>query len=151
MIRSMAAEIAALGVKPELEIFDLGHLRLALKIYEEALLANPPFFQFALGIPWGAPADTRTMMLMRDMLPPNAQWAGFGISRMQMPMVAQAALLGGHVRVGLEDNLYLARGRFASNAELVEKSIRILDTLDFEIATPFEARRILRDLGPLSG
>jgi uncharacterized protein (DUF849 family) len=143
MIRAMASRISELGVKPELEIFDLGHLRLALKIHEEGLLAAPPFFQFALGIPWGAPADARTMMLMRDMLPPAAQWAGFGISRMQMLMVAQAALLGGHVRVGLEDNLYLTRGRFASNAELVEKSISILNTLDFEIATPLEARRIL--------
>lgn len=143
MVRTMAKRIRELGVKPELEVFDLGHLRLALKICEEDLVDDPPFFQFALDVPWGAPADARTILLMRDMLPANARWAAFGISRMQMPMVAQTALLGGHVRVGLEDNLYLRRGQFASNAELVEKAVGILDALDFEIAEPRQARQIL--------
>jgi 3-dehydrocarnitine:acetyl-CoA trimethylamine transferase len=143
MIRTMAKRIKELGVKPELEIFDLGHLQLALKVYAEGLIADPPFFQFALGIPWGAPADTKTMSLMRDMLPPTAQWAGFGISRAQMPMVAQSILLGGHVRVGLEDNLYLERGRFARNVELVEKAAGIVRSLGVGVASPSDARRIL--------
>ena len=109
-LRAGAKRIQELGVKPELEIFDTGHLWFANQLLKEGLLDNPPLFQLCMGIPWGAPPDTGTMKAMVDNMPPGAHWAGFGIGRMQMPMVAQAMLLGGHVRVGLEDNLWLDRG-----------------------------------------
>ncbi|KEZ74570.1 NADPH:quinone reductase, partial [Pseudomonas syringae pv. syringae FF5] len=105
-LRAGARRIQALGVKAELEIFDTGHLWFAKQMIKEGLLDNP-LFQLCLGIPWGAPADTTTMKAMVDNLPADAVWAGFGIGRMQMPMAAQAVLLGGNVRVGLEDNLWL--------------------------------------------
>jgi uncharacterized protein (DUF849 family) len=121
-LRAGARRIQELGVKPELEIFDTGHLWFAKQLLKEGLLDDPPLFQLCLGIPWGAPADTGTMKAMVDNLPPGAHWAGFGIGRMQMPMVAQAMLLGGHVRVGLEDNIWLDRGVHASNGTLVERA-----------------------------
>jgi uncharacterized protein (DUF849 family) len=143
MIRAMATRIRELGVKPELEIFDLGHLRLAVELHRQGLVADPPFFQFALGIPWGAPADARTMTMMRDMLPAHARWAAFGIGPAQMPMVAQSILLGGHARVGLEDNLYLSRGVFASNAQLVERAVSIIQSIGADPMRPREARAAL--------
>ncbi len=141
----MAAGIREAGVKPELEVFDTGHVRLARKMIEDGTLdgANP-LFQLCLGIPWGAPATTESMMFMKSLLPAGATWAGFGISSMEMPMVAQAVLLGGHVRVGLEDNLYIARGQLAlSNAALVEMAAKIVRSLGDEPATPDQAREIL--------
>ena len=143
-LRAGARRIRELGVKPELEVFDTGHLWFASQMHKEGLLDDPPLFQFCLGIPWGAPADTTTMKAMKDNLPPGAIWAGFGIGRMQMPMVAQAVLLGGNVRVGLEDNLYLGKGVFASNGQLVEKAIKIIELLGARALTPAEARRKLR-------
>ncbi|MEH6570364.1 MAG: 3-keto-5-aminohexanoate cleavage protein [Halioglobus sp.] len=143
MLRQMAARVKELGIKPELEIFDTGNLVFALQMIKEGLLDDQPLFQLCLGIPWGAPADTATMKLMVDMLPVNANWAGFGISRMQMPMVAQAMLLGGNVRVGLEDNLFLGKGVFASNGELVERAVNIVESLGAAVATPAQAREIL--------
>lgn len=140
MLRIMAARIKELGVKPELEVFEMGHLRFANQLVEEGLIADPPLYQICLGIPWGAPATTDAMKAMRDMLPANAQWAGFGISRMEMPMVAAAVLHGGHVRVGLEDNLYLSRGVLASNGQLVEKAIGIIEAMGARAVTPAEAR-----------
>jgi len=143
-LRVMAGRIRAVGVKPELECFDVGHVRLANHLVESGDIALPPMYQLCLGIPWGAPATPEVMMTMRDMLPPGAHWAGFGISRHEFPMVAAAVLLGGHVRVGLEDNLYLEHGVLApSNAALVEKAVRIVRELGFEVATPDEAREIL--------
>lgn len=142
-LRAGAKRIRELGVKPELEVFDTGHLWFAKQLVKEGILAEPPLFQFCLGIPWGAPADTVSMKAMKDNLPPNAIWAGFGIGRMQMPMVAQAVLLGGHVRVGLEDNLYLDKGVFASNGQLVEKAIKIIELLGGRAVSPAEARRKL--------
>ena len=139
-LRVMAAKIKALGVKPELECFDTGHVRLARALIDEGLVEDPPLFQICLGIPWGAPADTAAMKTMVDMLPEGAVWAGFGISAMEMPMVAQAMLLGGHVRVGLEDNLYLERGVFAGNAQLVEKAVKIIELMGARVLTPAEAR-----------
>ncbi len=97
-------------------------------------------FQFVLGVAGGAPANPESMLALRNMLPANAYWAGFGISRHEFPMVAQAALLGGHVRVGLEDNLYLAPGQLATNAQLVEKAVRILGELGFGVMTPADVR-----------
>ena len=142
-LRIMAQRIKELGVKPELEVFDMGHLRFANQLIAEGLIDAPPLFQICLGIPWGAPADTATMKAMRDMLPAGAEWAGFGISALEMPMVAQAVLLGGHVRVGLEDNLYLEKGVFASNGQLVEKAIKIIELMGARPLTPAEARERL--------
>ena len=139
-LRTMAARVQELGVKPELEVFDTGHVRLANKLFEEGLIDSAPLFQLCLGIPYGAPADTRTMAAMVDLLPPGAVWAAFAISRMEMPIVAQSVLLGGSVRVGLEDNLYLRRGAFASNAQLVEKAVGIVEALGARALTASEAR-----------
>ena len=140
MLRAGAAHIRSLGVKPELECFDTGHLWFARQMIEEGLVDSPPMFQLCHGIPWGAPADTTTMKAMVDSLPDDAVWAGFGIGRMQMPMVAQTVLLGGHVRVGLEDNLYLEKGVYASNAELVERAANIVTLMGAKVLGPDQAR-----------
>ena len=143
-LRQMARSILDNGTKPELEVFELGHIRLARHLIDNGLIASPPLFQICLGIPWGAPATSETMLAMRDHLPDGAIWAAFGIGAAQFPMVAQAVLLGGHVRVGFEDNLYLARGVPApSNAALVEKAVRIVQDLGEHPATPDEARNLL--------
>ncbi|HEX6705601.1 MAG TPA: 3-keto-5-aminohexanoate cleavage protein [Albitalea sp.] len=139
-LRAGAQRIQALGVKPELEVFDTGHLWFARQMLAEGLLDAPPLFQLCLGIPWGAPADTTTMKAMVDSLPPGAIWAGFGIGRMQMPMVAQAVLLGGHVRVGLEDNLWLDKGVPASNGSLVERAVELISHMGARALTPAEGR-----------
>ncbi|TFF07598.1 3-keto-5-aminohexanoate cleavage protein [Pseudomonas sp. BCA14] len=138
-LRAGAKRIQELGVKAELEIFDTGHLWFAKQMIKEGLLDNP-LFQLCLGIPWGAPADTTTMKAMVDNLPADAVWAGFGIGRMQMPMAAQAVLLGGNVRVGLEDNLWLDKGVLATNGQLVERAGEILSRLGARVLTPAEGR-----------
>ncbi|MBC3949873.1 3-keto-5-aminohexanoate cleavage protein [Pseudomonas folii] len=138
-LRAGAKRIQALGVKAELEIFDTGHLWFAKQMIKEGLL-DKPLFQLCLGIPWGAPADTTTMKAMVDNLPADAVWAGFGIGRMQMPMAAQAVLLGGNVRVGLEDNLWLDKGVLATNWQLVERASEILSRLGARVMTPAEGR-----------
>ena len=135
MLRAGAKRIQSLGVKPELECFDTGHLWFAKQMIKEGLIDSPPMFQLCHGIPWGAPADTATMKAMVENLPENAVWAGFGIGRMQMPMVAQAVLLGGHVRVGLEDNLYLEKGVYASNADLVERAATIVTLMGARLSS----------------
>ncbi|HEY2112140.1 MAG TPA: 3-keto-5-aminohexanoate cleavage protein [Dongiaceae bacterium] len=142
-LRAGAKRIRELGVKPELEVFDTGHLWFAKRMHEEGLLEEPPMFQLCLGIPWGAPADTNAMKGMRDMLPAGAVWAGFGIGRMQMPMVAQAVLLGGNVRVGLEDNIWLDRGVHASNGTLVQRAVEIVRLMGARTLSPAEARKKL--------
>jgi uncharacterized protein (DUF849 family) len=139
-LRTMAARVRELGVKPELEVFDTGHVRLASRLIEEGLIEGRPLFQLCLGIPYGAPADARAMLAMIDLLPRDALWAAFAISRMELPFVAQSVLLGGNVRVGLEDNLYLRRGVFASNAQLVEKAVAIVQALGARVLTVEEAR-----------
>ena len=139
-LRAGAKRITELGVKAELEIFDTGHLWFAKQMIKEGLLDNP-LFQLCLGIPWGAPADTTTMKAMVDNLPANAVWAGFGIGRMQMPMAAQAVLLGGNVRVGLEDNIWLDKGVLATNGQLVERAGEILSRLGARVLTPAEGRK----------
>ncbi len=143
MLEKMSKKIQQIGVKPELEVFDTGHLWLAKHMLEQGWLDQPPLFQICLGIPWGAPADTAHMKTMVDALPQGANWAAFGISRMQMPMVAQAVILGGHVRVGLEDNLYLERGVLATNAQLVEKAKKIIELLGARVVSPEEGRQKL--------
>ena len=144
-LAEMGKAIRAAGVKPELEVFDTGQVRLARKLIADgALDGAAPLFQLCLGIPWGAPASTESMMFMKSLLPENAIWAGFGISSMEMPMVAQACLMGGHCRVGLEDNLYISRGKLApNNAALVERAVAIIRSLGEEPATPAQAREIL--------
>ncbi len=143
MLRAMAARYAEIGVKPEMEVFDLGHLRFANQMISEGLIKGPAMYQVCLGIPWGAGADSATMTAMVGQLPQNVFWSGFGISRTQMPMVAQAMLLGGNVRVGLEDNLYLERGVPASNATLVEKAVRIIRDLGGQVCDADQARERL--------
>ncbi|MGB8713518.1 MAG: 3-keto-5-aminohexanoate cleavage protein, partial [Onishia taeanensis] len=150
-LREHARLVQAAGVKPELECFDLGHVWFARQLQKEGLLDGDPLFQLCLGIPWGAEADTETMLAMRNKLPETANWAAFGIGRHQMPMVAQAMLLGGHVRVGLEDNLYLSKGVPASNASLVEKAAGIIDNLGGRVMTPAETRAHLKLRDPKTG
>jgi uncharacterized protein (DUF849 family) len=140
----MAVAIRDAGVLPELEVFETGHLLLAKRMIETGHIKAPGMFQICLGIAWGQPATPEAMTYMRNLLPANSPWFAFGISLHQFPMVAQAVLLGGHVRVGLEDNLYLERGRLApSNAALVEKAARIIEILGDSVATPSEAREML--------
>ena len=142
-LRSAAKKMQELGVKPEMEAFEMGHLWFANQLYKEGLVDGPPLYQICLGIPWGAPATTNAMKAMADMVPKEGYWAGFGIGRTQMPMAAQAVILGGNVRVGLEDNLYLEKGVLASNAQLVEKSVRIINDLGAKILNPEDARKKL--------
>ena len=141
-LRVGAKRITELGVKAELEIFDTGHLWFSKQMMKEGLLIDP-LFQLCLGIPWGAPADTTTMKAMVDNLPNHGEgvtWAGFGIGRLQMPMAAQAILLGGNVRVGLEDNLWLDKGVYASNGSLVERVIKLIECMGAKPMTPAEGR-----------
>jgi uncharacterized protein (DUF849 family) len=140
----MARAIRKAGIKPELEVFEAGHIRFTRHLLDKGEIAEPTLFQIVLGVPWGAPATTEAMVYMRDLLPPGAQWAVFGISAAEFPMAAQAAILGGHVRVGLEDNLYMAQGVLApSNTALVERAVEIIRAIGAEVATPEEARHIL--------
>ena len=143
MLREMAKKIQTYGVKPEVEVFELGHIWFAKQLLKEGLIDTPPLFQLCMGIPWTAEANTENMLAFRNMLPENAHWAGFGISRMQMPMVAQAMILGGNVRVGLEDNLYLEKGVLASNGELVERAVEIIGRLGGRVLSPAETRQKL--------
>ena len=144
MLRRMAALTKEWGVKPELEVFELGHIRFATQMIHEGLIAEPPMFQICLGIPWGADQSVDTMKAMKDHLPQGANWAGFGISRMQMPMAATAVAMGGNVRVGLEDNIYLDRGVLATNGQLVTRTIEILERMGARALSPQEARNKLR-------
>lgn len=144
MIAEMANFIYEAGVTPELEIFDTGDLHLAKHMMSSGAIRSPAFFQIVLGSSFGASASTETMLYMRNLLPPGMEWAAFGIGRDEFPMLAQAMILGGHSRVGFEDNLWLARGELApSNAALVEKGVHIMGQLGFDPATPAEARTIL--------
>ena len=142
-LRKMAELTKEWGVKPELEVFELGHLRFAKQMIAEGLIAEPPMFQICLGIPWGADHSVDMLKVMKDELPGEAVWGGFGISRMQMPIAAAAVAMGGNVRVGLEDNIYLERGVHATNAQLVEKVIGIIDRMGARAVTPAEARKKL--------
>ncbi|MGI9405725.1 MAG: 3-keto-5-aminohexanoate cleavage protein [Hyphomicrobiaceae bacterium] len=142
-LRRMATLTQEWGVKPEMEVFELGHIRFAKQMIAEGLIDEPPMFQVCLGIPWGADQSADIMKIMKDQLPANANWAGFGISRMQMPMAAVAVAMGGNVRVGLEDNIYLDRGVLASNGQLVERAVGIVERMGARALTPAEARKKL--------
>ncbi|MCF7914768.1 MAG: 3-keto-5-aminohexanoate cleavage protein [Spirochaetaceae bacterium] len=147
-LREQAKLIQEAGVKPELECFDTGHLRFANHLIEEGLIEGEPMFQFCLGIPWGAAADAETMLYMRNRIPENAHWSAFGIGRMQVPILTQTALLGGNVRVGLEDNLYLSKGVPARNDQLVERATQILSQHSISPMSPQEAREMYNLQGP---
>ncbi|MBU8906800.1 3-keto-5-aminohexanoate cleavage protein [Desertibacillus haloalkaliphilus] len=142
-LRRQARLIQESGVKPELECFDFGHVRFANQLVQEGLIDGKPMFQFCLGIPWGADADAETIIGMRNRLPEHASWSAFGIGRLQIPIAVQSALLGGNVRVGLEDNLYLEKGVLARNEQLVDKAATLIQGLGSEPMTPQEARQHL--------
>jgi len=143
-VRAMAALIREAGTLPELEIFDSGDIRLARELLDEGSLDGPGYFQLVLGVKYGAAATPGTLAYLSSMLPPACQWSAFGISRWSYPMLAQSFLLGGNVRVGLEDNVYLERDVLApDNAALVAKGARIIRDLGGQLATPAEAREIL--------
>jgi uncharacterized protein (DUF849 family) len=143
-LEAMAVAIRDAGVLPELEVFETGHLLLAKRMIESGHIKPPGMFQICLGIAWAQPATPEAMTYMRSLLPAGSQWFAFGISLHQFPMAAQAVLLGGHPRVGLEDNLYLEKGKLApSNAALVERAARIVEILGDTVATPDDARQLL--------
>jgi uncharacterized protein (DUF849 family) len=142
-LRRMAGRLQELGIKPELEVFDLGHLRNAQRLIDEGLVDAPPLVQICLGINGGAPATPHAALAMHQHLPRDAVWFAFGIGRSQMQMAAQSVILGGNVRVGLEDSLYLSRGRLASNGELVARAVTIVEALGATAVSPARAREIM--------
>jgi uncharacterized protein (DUF849 family) len=144
MLREMARQIQALGVRPEIEIFDTGHLVLAKELIAEGLVDEPVLMQLCLGIPYGAPADLGTLLALVHQLPPGCIFSAFAIGRMQLPYVALAALVGGNVRVGLEDNIWLERGVKATNGALVERAVTILEAMNVRVLGPDEVRERLR-------
>jgi uncharacterized protein (DUF849 family) len=143
-LRQGAGICKDLGVKPELEVFDTGNLWFVKQMVKEGLLTAPSLIQLCMGIPYGVPADVGHLLAMVNSLPENCNWGTFAISRMQMPWVAQAVLLGGNVRVGLEDNLYLSKGVYASNAQLVEKARIIIEAMGARVLSPAQAREKLQ-------
>ena len=144
MIRAMARRVQALGVRPELEVFDTGHLVMVKELIKEGIIDDPPLIQLCMGIPYGAPDDPSTLMSMVGRLPPGAIFSAFSIGRMQLAYVAMAVLAGGNVRVGLEDNLYLSRGTLATNGKLVERARSILDAMNVRVLDADEVRTKLR-------
>ena len=143
-VRIMAALAREAGTLPELEVFDSGDIHLARDLITEGVLPSPSLFQIVLGVKYGANASSATLAYLRSLLPADANWAAFGTGRNEYPMLMQAWLLGGHVRVGLEDNVYLSKGVLApDNAALVSKAVRLLKDMDAEIATPAQAREML--------
>jgi len=127
-------------VRPELEVFDTGHLVMVKDLIREGLIGEPALIQLCMGIPYGAPDDLSTLLALVNQLPDGAVFSAFSIGRMQLPYVAMAALAGGNARVGLEDNLYLSRGVLASNAQLVERAVRILEAMNVRVLGPAEVR-----------
>jgi uncharacterized protein (DUF849 family) len=144
MLRAMARRIQELGVRPELEVFDTGHLVMVGDLVREGLIDDPPLIQLCMGIPYGAPDDPLTLLALVSRLPPGAVFSAFSIGRMQLPYVAQAALAGGNVRVGLEDNIYLSRGVKATNGRLVERAVTILEGMGARVLGPDDVRDKLR-------
>lgn len=143
-LRVMADAIRSAGIKPEIEVFDAGGMRLAARLIEQGHLLAPTHFQFCLGIEWGMPASSAAMAFMLSLLPEGSTWSAFGIGRAQFPMVTEAVRLGGHVRVGLEDNLYLDEGVLApDNAALVRRASTLIERDGARVASPTEARTIL--------
>ena len=143
MVRAMAARVREIGVKPELEVFDTGNLWFVNQLVSEGLIDSPAWVQLCTGIPYGMPSDVGLITALTRLLPDGAEFTTFGISAMQLPWVAQAVLLGGHVRVGLEDNLYLSRGVLASNADLVTRAREIVERMGAGIQSSDQARETL--------
>ncbi len=144
MLREMARQVRALGVRPEIEVFDTGHLVFAKQLLAEGLVDEPMLIQLCLGIPYGAPDDPGTLLALVNQLPSGCVFSAFSIGRMQLPYVAMAALVGGNVRVGLEDNIWLGRGVKASNGALVERAVTILEAMNARVLAPAEVRERLR-------
>jgi uncharacterized protein (DUF849 family) len=143
VLRAMARGVQELGVRPELEVFDTGHLVMVKELIAEGLIDSPALIQLCTGIPYGAPSDIQTLTAMVAQLPPGAIFSAFSIGRLQLPYVAAAVLAGGNVRVGLEDNIYLSRGVLAGNGDLVERAVRILEAMNVCILGPGETREKL--------
>ena len=144
MLKAMAGMIKEAGVRPEIEVFDTGHLVLAKWLYDEGLIEDPALVQLCMGIPWGAPNDLSTLMALVNALPENWIFSAFSIGRDALPYVAAAAMAGGNVRVGLEDNLYLSRGVLATNAQLVERAKTVLEAMGARVIGPDEVRERLK-------
>ncbi len=143
-VERMAELVQEAGVKPEMEVFDLGHAWYARTLVERGIVKGTPLFQLCMGVPWAAPARPEAILAMQRELPAGSVWAAFGIGQQEFPMVAQAAVMGGHVRVGLEDNFYIGRGKLASgNAELVQRAVQIIESIGAQVATPHQARVLL--------
>jgi uncharacterized protein (DUF849 family) len=140
ILRAMARRIQELGVRPELEVFDSGHLVLVKELIGEGLIDDPVLIQLCMGIPYGAPEDPTALMTMVGQLPAGCVFSAFSIGRMQLPYVAMAALAGGNVRVGLEDNIYLSRGVLATNSQLVQRAATILEAMNASVLGPEEVR-----------
>ena len=141
---SAAAKMKEMGVKPELEIFDLGMIINCLRMRSQGKLAEPFHFQFVLGTPWGAPATPKSLLHLHQHIPENSTWSVIGIGKGHLPMSMMALIMGGHIRVGMEDNIYYSRGVLAkTNAQFVERIVRIAGEYGREVATPDQARRIL--------
>ncbi len=139
-----AEKMREAGVKPEIEAFDTGMIVTALRMRDQGKLADPLHFQFVLGTPWGAPATPKTLLHMVDFLPQNATWSVIGIGKGHLPMSLMGLIMGGHIRVGMEDNIYYQRGVLAeNNAQFVERIVRLANEYGREVATPDDARRIL--------
>lgn len=143
MLRAMGKAMTALGVRPEIEAFDTGHLWLAKQLVSEGVLDGPALVQLCMGIPWGAPNDLRTFLAMVDAVPASWTWSAFSIGRDEMPFVAAAVLAGGHVRVGLEDNLWLEKGTLATNESLVERAVTIIEAMGATVIGPAVVRERL--------
>jgi len=139
-LKEMARQIQKTGVRPEIEAFDTGHLWQATSLADEGLIDDPVMIQLCMGVPWGAPPDLNTFMAMVNNIPESWTFSAFSLGRRQMEYVALAAIAGGNVRVGLEDNLYLGRGRLATNADLVTRAVEILDRIGYGVKTPDEVR-----------
>ncbi|MEM6650730.1 MAG: 3-keto-5-aminohexanoate cleavage protein [Pseudomonadota bacterium] len=142
-LRGMAAAFKELNIKPELEVFSAGDIEFGKQLIKEDLIEGRPMFQFVLGVKWQAPATTPGIEYFRGLLPKGAAWGALGIGRDEMPVAAQTAILGGNVRVGLEDNLYSRKGVFATNGELVTQAGEIMDKLGYEVASVAETKKIL--------
>lgn len=144
-LRAMAKRFQAAGVKAELEVFGPGDILFGNKLVEEGLVDGPAMMQLVMGVQWAAPHGVDTLLYHTKLMAPGTHWGAFGIGREQMPMLAQTLLLGGNIRVGLEDNLYMSRGVWATNGQLVERARKIVDSIGgYEIATPAETREILK-------
>jgi 3-keto-5-aminohexanoate cleavage enzyme len=142
--RAAAQRMREYGVKPEIEVFDVGHIRQAVDLIEEGLIDDPPYFQLCMGVRWGIEATPENLIFMKSKLPPNARWSLLGVGRAQLSMIALGILLSGSIRVGLEDNIYLRKGVLAtSNAQLVQKAVGLVRLLEHQPATPNEARQML--------